>query len=141
MAANVVGIILKLDFGDKSEVYDDSYLSELMQQKSWYTPRRYAGLDGVGRKLYFYDRTRKAITAEVKIGSIVKTGEDANYPWRNSFEPGTIRVYKSPIPRAKLHSIMGFENLGTPRKDRTPYRNVTPAQDLKIMRLRRKMAG
>lgn len=128
--ADYMGIVLKVDFGDKSEVYDDAYLDELRNGvwRKWNTPREYKQLDGTGRKLLLYDRTRKAITAEVVIREVKKTFSEANYPWTNFFEPNTLVVYQEPIPVEHVRTLPGFENFGVYRKDRSAYRNLTHEQ-------------
>lgn len=131
-----VGIVLKIDFGDKSEVYSGDYLEKLRSGKwrSWNTPREYKRLNGTGRKLLMYDRTRKAITAEVEIRKVEETNRERDYPWTNFFEPKTIVVYDSPIPVEHVRTLEGFENFGVYRKDRSAYRNVTHEQ-YRLLRL------
>ena len=54
MTEELKGIILKISFGEKSDEYADTYLAKLRDRSTyWCTPRRYAGLDGKGRKLIF----------------------------------------------------------------------------------------
>lgn len=125
-----VGVVLKIKFGDESEVYPDTYLENLGTGKwpQWSTPRKYNELDGRGRKRLLYDRTRQAITAEGVINRVKHTKEGRGFPWVNYFEPGSINVYSTPIPIEHIHTVPGFENFGQHRKDRTPYRNITHEQ-------------
>lgn len=127
---DIAGIILKTDFGEKSGVFEDAYLQEFQSNawSTWNTPREYKSLDGTGRKLLLYDRTRKGITAEVEIRKVELTSAEPDYPWTNEFEPGTLRVFSEPIPLSHIQTITGFENFGVYRKDRSPYRNITHSQ-------------
>jgi hypothetical protein len=129
-AQDQAGIILKIDFGDRSEVYEDEYLAEMTagDWTEWNTPREYKSLDGTGRKLMLYDRMQKAITVEVEIRKVKRTNRSRRYPWTNFFAPGTVHVLERPIPLARIHRIEGFENFGVHRKDRNAYRNITHEQ-------------
>ncbi|OPL13431.1 MAG: hypothetical protein AVO39_10620 [delta proteobacterium MLS_D] len=124
------GIIQKIDFGDRSEVYEDAYLAEMKagQWTEWNTPREYKSLDGTGRKLMLYDHIRKAITVEVEIARVERTEREPRYPWTNVFASGTLHVLEEPIPVVHIRSIAGFENFGVHRKDRCAYRNITHEQ-------------
>ncbi len=84
-----VGVILKIDFGKKSSVHEDRYLNEFATGTwtGWNTPQKYKNLDGTGRKLLLYDRTRGGITAEVEIEKLALTDEEVDYPWANVFAP------------------------------------------------------
>lgn len=128
---DIVAVIVKIDFGDGSEVYADEYLGEMKRGEwdNWHTPRKYKHLDGKGRKLILYDRTRKALTVEVEIQEVKKTKRAGdNYPWSNKFVPGTLRVYMNPIVVENIRKIAGLENFGVHRKDRNAYRNITYEQ-------------
>jgi hypothetical protein len=127
---DIAGIILKTDFGEKSGVFEDAYLQEFQADawSTWNTPREYKNLDGTGRKLLLYDRTRKGVTAEVEIKKVELTNAEPDYPWTNEFEPGTLRVFSEPIPLSHIQTITGFENFGVYKKDRSPYRNITHSQ-------------
>ena len=133
---DMAGIILKLDFGDKSAIYSDKYLDEMMkgEMTKWNTPREYKKLDGTGRKMLLYDRTRQAITLEVEIQKVSRTNSEPDYPWTNEFAPGTIRVFEPPISLSQLRLINGFENFGVYKKDRSPYRNLTHSQYRELTR-------
>jgi hypothetical protein len=134
---DIAGIILKVDFGDKSEIYAESYLEDMRTNPGdwtyWNTPREYKSLDGTGRKLLFYDRTRQAITAECEIKSVKRVSPTGNYPWRNSIAPGTLHPFDTQIPLSALRTIEGFENFGRYQKDRSAYRNITQDQYRKLM--------
>lgn len=132
---DIVGIILKTDFGKKSGVFADAYLQEIGGDgwTSWNTPAEYKNLDGTGRKLLLYDRTRKGITAEVQIRKITRTDEEPDYPWSNEFEPGTLRIFEPPILVDLLRTVPNFENFGVYRKDRSAYRNITSSEYRQLM--------
>lgn len=125
-----VGIILKIDFGKKSEVYADQYLTEFEAGAwtCWRTPREYKSLDGTGRKLILYDRTRGGITTEVEIAKVSRTDEEQDYPWSNVFAPGTIRILRPTIPLEHIRGIKGLETFGVHRKDRNAFRKITHDQ-------------
>ncbi len=127
---DIAGIIQKIYFGDKSGVYPESYLKEMEDGEwtGWNTPRKYKHLDGKGRKLILYDRTRRGLTAEVEIRAVKKTKSEPDYPWTNSFVPRSLRIYHPPIPLDHIRETTGFENFGVHRKDRSAYRNVTQEQ-------------
>lgn len=129
-AEDIAGIIQKVDFGEKSEVYADRYLAEMIagQWTRWNTPRQYKHLDGTGRKLMLYDRTRAGITLEVEIAEVIKANSEPEYPWTNVFAPGTIRVFDPPIPLTWIRTVKEFENFGLHRRDRSPYRTITHEQ-------------
>jgi hypothetical protein len=121
------GIIQKIAFGNVSEVYPETYLKQMKAEgwRHWNTPRRYEKLDGTGRKLVFYDRTREAITAEVEIESVSKTNESRAFPWTNVFVPGTLSVYRDVIPLDRILTVPGFENF---KSGRAANWNVTREQ-------------
>jgi hypothetical protein len=104
------GIILKIAFGDRSEVYSDKYLKEIEEWSYWNTPREYTKLNGTGRKLLLYDKDRKAITAEVEIENVRKMKGLGDYPWRNFFVPGTLRVDANLITLLQIEKLPGFKN-------------------------------
>jgi len=127
---DLCGIVLKVDFGSKSEIFEDTYLAKLRAEEwtYWNTPREYKALDGRGRKLMFYDRTRKGITAEVEIAKVSRTDEEEDYPWANIFAPGTIRVFEQPIPLEQIRQVQGLEDFGRHKKDRNAFRKLTHEQ-------------
>lgn len=133
-AQDIAGIILKIDFGDKSGVYAPDYLSEMRRGEwtTWNTPREYKSLDGSGRKLMLYDRTRQGITAEVEIEKVKRTCRGGNYPWTNVFAPGTLHLFEHPLPLFLIREVPGFENFGLYRKDRSAFRNITHEQYRKL---------
>ena len=85
-------------------------------------------MDGTGRKLLLYDRTRQGITAEVEIRKVKRIKWARAYPWANIFAPGTLRVFEKPIRLSRIRNMAGFEDFGKHRKDRTAYRNITHEQ-------------
>lgn len=129
-AQDQAGIILKIDFGDRSEVYAEDYLAEMVagEWTDWNTPREYKSLNGTGRKLLLYDRTRQAITIEVEIRNVKRTNRFRRYPWTNFFAPDTLHVFEPPITLARIRRLEGFENFGMHRKDRNAFRNITREQ-------------
>jgi hypothetical protein len=123
------GVITKIAFGDHSQVYPDEYLGEFRRREwdCWNTPRVYKELDGTGRKLLLYDREQQGITAEVEIEKVEHVPWERNFPSRNVFASDP-KIFKTPILLDHIRSILGFENFGKYRKDRSPYRNVTREQ-------------
>lgn len=124
---DMAGIIVKIHFGEQSKVFADRYLAEMKEGKwrRWNTPRQYKNLDGTGRKLLLYDKTRQGITVEVEIQSVKRTDSKPDYPWTNEFAPGTLRIIEPPIPLDRIRGVPGFEHFGMHKKDRSPYRNIT----------------
>jgi len=127
---DLAGLILKIHFGADSGVYDDKYLMEMKagQWKRWHTPRECKSLDGTGRKLMLYDRTRKGITVEVEIAKVKRSKRDRLFPWANIFAPSTLRCFEKPIGLSRIRNIKGFDDFGKHRKDRNAYRNITHEQ-------------
>jgi hypothetical protein len=113
---DVVAAILVVDFGKKSGIYPDVYLDEIQDGADgwsyWNTPKKYRGLDGTGRKLMLYDKTRKAITAVGEIKRVKKTDWEPDYPYTNWFVPGSLHVLPEPIPLKRIHRLEGFKFLG-----------------------------
>lgn len=124
---DIVGIISKVAFGDKSEVYHEKYIEEMRSGawSQWNTPREYKNLDGTGRKLLLYDKYLKAITVEVEIEKVKQTNEERDYPWSNYFAPGTLVIMEKPIKIDYIQRLAGFEKFA---KERAPYRNLTHEQ-------------
>jgi hypothetical protein len=111
------GIIQKVAFGDKSQIYSDTFIDELRSGAKgewtyWDTPQKYEKLDGTGRKLMFYDRTRRAIVAEVEVRKVERTNHSRDFPWTNRFAKGTLRVYRKGkrIPLSHILTVSGYEN-------------------------------
>jgi hypothetical protein len=129
---DIVGIVAKVSFGEKSGVYADKYLDQMRNGEwtEWNTPRQYKSLDGTGRKLLLYDKNLRAISLEVEIGGVERTNQEAEYPWTNRFVPNTLRLFKTPIPVAKIETIDGFANFV---HERAPYRNITHEQYRQLM--------
>jgi hypothetical protein len=129
---DIAGIIMKVSFGKKSGVSADHYLTEMTSGEwtHWNTPSKCQSLDGTGRKLLLYDKTREAITVEAEIEKVIKAGNEVGYPWTNYFAPGKVVVFPQPIPLARINAIQGFANF---RKERAPYRNLTHEQYAQVM--------
>jgi len=134
MNDDFVGVMLKIAFGDESNVYPNDYLQRLKKRewKFWGTPRKCQELVGRGRMLLLYDPNLKAITAEVEIAKVRKVKVPHKYKWRNTFVPGTLNVFQKPISLEEIRSVEGFRKVGVPG-DRPPYRNVTRAQYLSLL--------
>lgn len=127
---DLAGIILKIHFGDDSGVDPQTYLKELKKGEwdRWNTPRECKSLDGTGRKLLLYDRTRQGITVEVEIKKVKRVKWARAYPWANIFASDTLRLFHEPIPLSRIRDVPGFEDFGKHRVDRTAYRNMTHEQ-------------
>jgi hypothetical protein len=112
---DIVGAILVVAFGDKSGD-SETYLTEIADGEpgwtSFNTPQKYSGLDGTGRKLMLYDKTRMAITAVGEIKQVRKTNRYRAFPWTNYFAPGSLHVLAEPIPVKRIRKLDGFEYLG-----------------------------
>ena len=119
------GIIQKISFGDMSEVYPDTYLDEVKKWSDWNTPREYKKLDGTGRRLLLYDKTRSAITVEAEIGKVEKFKNRGEFPVKNTFVPGSLKIDKQLVPLARIQKILGFENF---KSGRAAAWNVTQEQ-------------
>lgn len=124
---DLAGGILKINFGKKSGVHEDSYLDEIKVGKwpCWNSPRQYKSLDGTGRKLLLYDRTRQGITVEAEIAKVFETNEP-DYPWTN--EIISWRIFDTPIPIERIRPLKYFQDFGVHRKDRSAFRNLTREQ-------------
>ena len=136
LSQDMAGIVLKVDFGAKSGVDSSKYLNEVESGEWNYfnTPREYKMLDGTGRKMLLYDKTRQAITVEAEVQRVSRTDSEPDYPWTNEFVPGTVRVIDPPISLGVIRTVAGFENFGMHKKDRSPYRNLTHTQLDEMMR-------
>lgn len=122
------GIIQKIKFGEKTEVDEKTYLTEMKTGKfstQWNTPRQYKQLDGTGRKLMLYDGTRNGITVEVEIEKVERTDSDPLYPWSNIYASGTLCFFEPPIPLSRIQSVKKFKGFG---KGRSAFRNITHEQ-------------
>jgi len=118
------GIIQTIQFGEKSGVYPDSYLTELKTGEfstRWNTPDRYKELDGPGRKLMLYVR-RQGITVEVEIKEVKSNDTEPDFPFTNVFEPSTLRFFEPPIPLNRIRGVKGLENFA---KGQSAFRNIT----------------
>lgn len=127
-AQDIAAVIVKIDFGERSGVFPEDYLDEMEagEWDDWHTPRMYKHLDGKGRKLILYDRTRQALTVEVEIQEVKKRRGSYEYPWSNQFVPGTLKIYRTPIPATHIRKIEGLEKFGI--KERSAIRIVTQEQ-------------
>lgn len=130
----IVAVIVKIRFGDESEVYPETYLRDLERDKwnGWGTPTRYKYLDGGGKKLILYDPIRKALTAEVEIRD-VELQKGGAFPWRHNFSRGTVRIYRPSISVERVRAVQGLETFSVHRKDRTSHRNLTLDQYLALV--------
>jgi hypothetical protein len=130
---DIVGIISKIAFGDKSGVNAEHYIEEMRRGlwSRWNTPREYKNLDGTGRKLLLYDKYLKAITVEVEIEKVKQTNEERDYPWSNYFAPNTLVIMEKPIKVECIQQLAGFEKFS---KERAPYRNLTHEQYKQLMK-------
>lgn len=127
---DMAGVIVKIAFGKKAEVYPDKYLDEMRAGlwTRWNTPRQYKNLDGTGRKLLLYDRVRKAITVEVEIKSVTKTNSEADFPWTNEFAEGTLHILEPPVPLSEIQMVLDKFTKG-----QSPFRNLTREQYRKLI--------
>ena len=121
------GVVQKIQFGKKTQIYHETYRKEIMEWSAWDTPRTYEKLDGKGRKLLLYDSECEGITVEVEIKKV------KHIPWERAFPSSNVfatkpKVFRTPIPLKRIRSISGFENFGKHRKDRNAYRNITREQ-------------
>jgi hypothetical protein len=134
---DIVGIIAKVAFGEKSGVYANKYLEEMKKGDSsqWNTPQQYKNLDGTGRKLLLYDKNLKAITVEVEISKSEKTNEELDYPWSNYFAQNTLVIMEPPIKIDDIQQLVGFEKF---TKGQSPYRNLTHEQYKQLMKFNKK---
>ncbi|MCK5242391.1 PD-(D/E)XK nuclease family protein [bacterium] len=124
---DIVGIIQKIAFNDKTGVDKDKYLDEMNngQWKYWNTPKELKQLVGTGRKLLLYDTEKKAITVEAEIAKVKKTNREKDFTWSNIFAPGKLIVYEHPISLSDICKVDSFANYGGARN---AYRNLTHEQ-------------
>jgi hypothetical protein len=130
---DIVGVILFIRFGKKSGIDPNTYLKEIENEPwdSWSTPpKEYKGLDGTGRKLLLYDKTRQAITVVGEILKRRRTNYYADYPWTHFFAPGTLRILDPAIPVREIHRLEGFKYLG---KCQNACWNVTQEEYRRLM--------
>ena len=108
----------------------DAYLDEMRAGKwtRWNTPRQYKNLDGTGRKLLLYDRTREGVTVEAEIERVIETFSEPDYPWTNEIVPRSMKFFDPPIPLKHIRSLEHFQDFGVHRKDRNAFRNLTREQ-------------
>ena len=106
---DISAVIVKISFGDKSEVYPDDYLDEFKGDEwtDWHTPKKYNELDGKGKKLILYDKY-KGLVLEVEIEKVrrdPKRKSNNLYPWSNKFVKNSLRTYSKPIPLSVIKKI------------------------------------
>jgi len=111
---DISAVIVKISFGDKSEVYSEDYLNEFKSDEweDWHTPKKYNELDGKGKKLILYDK-HKGLVLEVEIEKVRKDpqrGTNSSYPWSNKFVKNTLKIYKNPIPLSVIKKIPDKNN-------------------------------
>ena len=106
---DISAVIVKISFGDKSEVYSDDYLDEFKKGEwtDWHTPKKYNELDGKGKKLILYDK-HKGLVLEVEIERVKRDPRrrgSNTYPWSNKLVRNTLKIYKKPIPVSTILKI------------------------------------
>lgn len=111
---DISAVIVKISFGDKSEVYSDDYLDEFKKGEwtDWHTPKKYNELDGKGKKLILYDKD-KGLVLEVEIEKVRKDpqrGVNDPYHWSNQFVDKSLNIYKKPIPLSTIKMIPDKNN-------------------------------
>src|SRR3989344_3817426 len=111
---DISAVIVKISFGDKSEVYPDDYLDEFKKGEwtDWHTPKKYNELDGKGKKLILYDKD-KGLVLEVEIEKVRKDpqrGVNDPYHWSNQFVDKSLNIYKKPIPLSTIKMIPDKNN-------------------------------
>lgn len=134
---DIVGIIHKVAFGNKSGVYANGYLEQMRRGEwtEWRTPREYKNLVGTSRKLLLYDKILKAITVEVEIEKVLENKAEPRFPWSNRFAEGTLKIIEPPIKIDIIQQIAGFKDFS---KNRSPYRNLTHEQYKQLNELSKK---
>jgi len=130
---DISAVIVKINFGDKSDVYPEEYLDEFRngEWKDWHTPRKYNELDGKGKKLILYDKHR-GLVLEVEIEKVrrdPKRGAGDSYSWSNKFARNTLKIYTKPIPLSIIKNVPDENNkfLNFNRCS-TPHWNLTREQ-------------
>lgn len=103
---DIAAVIVKIKFGDESEVYSDQYINEFKNQEwtDWHTPKKYKELDGKGKKLILYDKN-KGLVLEVEISNVTFIKDRDSYPWSNRFVMSTLRIYGKPILLSTIKHI------------------------------------
>ena len=95
----------------------------------WNTPRLYKNLDGTGRKMLLYDKTRKGITVEVEIAEVKRTDAEPKFPWSNYFVQDTLVIFPRPIPLDHIRAVPGLDKFGI---GQSAFRNITHEQYRKL---------
>lgn len=129
---DIVGIILKVSFTEKTGVDHTTYIEEMRNGEwiHWNTPREYKNLDGTSRKLLLYDRNLRAITIEVEITKVEKTENEKDFPWTNHFLEDSLIIFDPPIPAEVVTALDGFAGF---TREHAPYRNITHEQYRQII--------
>ena len=130
---DISAVIVKISFGDRSEVYPDDYLYEFKdgEWEDWHTPKKYNELDGKGKKLILYDKY-KGLVLEVEIEKVKRdvTRRGNNpYPWSNRFASNTMKIYPKPVTLTVIKNIPDKNNkFGNFDKCSTSHWNLTREQ-------------
>ena len=127
--SDYVGGILKIDFGDESGIYSDTYLEEIRNHKwknvPFHTPQQHHVLDGTGRKLLLYDKERFKITIEAEIEEVYedkrRDKRKTKYIYANKFK-GDPKILEKPIPLNKILKIPKTQkNVSKSNKDKKEH--------------------
>ena len=108
---DISSVIVKINFGDKSQVYPEDYLQEFRdgEWEDWHTPKKYHELDGRGKKLILYDKHR-GLVLEAEIERVKKIPNRKNYPWSNKFVKKSLKIYRKPIPLQMIKKIPDIDD-------------------------------
>ncbi|GAB7025749.1 HNH endonuclease [Geotalea toluenoxydans] len=132
-----IGIIMKLSFGEKSDLYPETYLQHLLNlektDESWNLPRNPKALTNGGKKILIYDPERKGITAEFVVEKIIKTDREKDFPWSCYIQPYSLKIFDPHIGVDLIEGIEGLENLASARQ---AYRNVSEIQYAQLQSVR-----
>ena len=109
------GVLLKVRFGERSDLSSEKLIPTLRNEDYWHTPRRYDKLDGGERKLLLYDPEKAAIVAEAEIQEITREPYRRRFPWKNRFKPGTRRILRKGIDIETIQTVPGLENFRSGR--------------------------
>ena len=120
---DISAVIVKINFGDKSGVYEDDYIKEFENGEwdDWHTHTEYKNLDGTGRKLLLYDPKRKAITIEVEIERVkYDPKHDKYFCWSNRFVSSKPKFVNIPLQRI-LQIPKTIRDIQQEKKDRKSH--------------------
>jgi predicted restriction endonuclease len=106
-----IGKIAYIQFGDKSGIDSENYIEVFknVEREDWGTPHDYLNGEGKGT-LMLYDPNRDGITIELKVYDTVQENDD--YPFRNKFRPGDIKIFEPGISLDIINNIKGLEKFG-----------------------------